>query len=246
MNFTTLDKRKKVIIVTATIFALIAFFTLVSYLMKRNMRNELPIVVVKDTSFDGQVRDFNEIYKETLLALSNKQKDEAERGMREVLAYWLAIEKNFLNNKPREYIITRNWEDKINSITELNKLANDLTAKGDYEGAYEQLVKVRQKIKQLREENRVKNISNNFLSISDEVDKVAKIEKREDALKALPMLKIKFTEAKEFFPNDQIYQKMMVDFAGIISDIENSSDTTYKKNRDRLKPMFLEIYLKFG
>ncbi|MBU4216673.1 hypothetical protein L6270_00800 [Candidatus Parcubacteria bacterium] len=246
MNFVTLTKRKKVIIVAVTIFVLIVFFALVSYLTKRNAQNNLPTVVVNDTSFDGQVKDFNEIYKKTLVALNDNKKDVAEKGMQEVLAYWLVIEKNFINSKPKEYITTRNWEEKIDSITDLNRLANDLMQSGDYVGAYDQLAKVRQKIKQLREENRVKNISNNFLSLSDEVDKITKIENREEVLKALPMLKINFTEAKEFYPGDQVYQTMMVGFAEVISDIENSSDTTYKKNRDRLKPSFLEIYLKFG
>lgn len=246
MNFKTLIKNKKAIIFATVILALTLIIVSIVFIKKRILQNDLAQVTYKDNSFDGQVRDFNEIYKRTLLAINNKQKEEAEKGMREVLVYWLEIEKNFLKNKPREYIITRNWEDKISSITELNNLAKDLVDHGDYEEAFKQLEKVRQKIKQLREENRVKNISNNFLSLSDEVDKISQIESREEAIKLLPELKIKFTETKEFLPTDQEFQTKLINFAAIISDIENSSDTTYKKNRDRLKPAFLEIYLKFG
>jgi len=238
-------KNKKNIIVIAVV-VLIMIILGVVVVKKRAAQNELLKTNYNDKSFDGQVRDFNEVYKKTLLAINNKQNEEAERGIREVLAYWLEIEKNFLKNKPREYIITRNWEEKIITITELTELTKDLVDHGDYEEAFKQLEKVRQKIKQLREENRIKNISNNFLSLSEEVDKLSQIEKREEAIILLPELKIKFTETKEFLPTDQDFQAKLNDFAAIISDIENSSETTYKKNRDRLKPAFLEIYLKFG
>jgi len=237
--------KRKWLVVIVVLFVFVVLI-LIGKFGNWNAKQDVVPIISTDTSFDGRVRDFNDIYKKTLIALSSGQKIEAKRNMQNVLNLWLEIEKNFLNSKPKEYIITRNWEDKIKLITKLNTEAADLVKQGKYDEALKKLNEVRIKIKQLREENRVKNISNNFLSLSDEVDKISKIEKRTEAIKNLPELKIKFVEAKEFFPNNQEYQKMLVDFAQIISDIENSSDTTFIKNRDRLKPAFMVIYLKFG
>lgn len=198
----------------------------------------------KNKTFDEELSEYNEVYKKALFSTGQEKKDEALKTTQESTNKWKEISSKHAGNQPKEYKKS-NWGEFISEINALQNKANELTKEGKNKEAHEELELVRKKIKEVRQENGIKNISDDMLIFHDVMEKLIELKTKEEFMEGIDELKITFTELKGYSLGEE-YGSLIFNIEKTISEIENSTPENYIEKRDNLKPAFIKAYLKFG
>lgn len=195
--------------------------------------------------FDEKVKAFNDVYKKALFSTGKEQIEEAKKSTTASFKLWSEIVTEFKDSKPESYKNTNDWELKLNEILDLEQKSLDLVLKDNFLEAHEELEMVRKKLRELRQENGIKNISDDMLNFHDIMEEVDVSENKAQALSYLDSLKTSLNDLKKYDQGEE-YLNMLNDISTIITAIEVSTDDTFNDQKSKLKPTFIKMYLKFG
>jgi hypothetical protein len=197
-------------------------------------------------SFDDLVSSFDSVYKDAREATGNGQADEAETKAPEAAGIWAQIEKNFAGSQPAEYAKTANWESAIRGIGDLMREADRLTAQGQLEAAHAKLVEARDWLKEIREENQVRSLTDLMIDLSAAVDDVADSPAK-DAVKLQELRRrLEPVAAWEEYRADASYQAMVGELTEVIKLLQIYDGDEYRTELEKLRPAFLRLYLAYG
>ncbi|MCK5416349.1 hypothetical protein KAI92_02895 [Candidatus Parcubacteria bacterium] len=214
-----------------------------------NSKNELinePITEKNEKVFEDDMLDFNQIYKQALFAIKENKKENAIKLTRESYEKWKKIVKKYASKQPNQYRKTKEWIALLKEIEKNQEESLEALLKNEINIAYEKLETVRRKIKQLREENGIKNISNDILIFSFILDKIIESDSKQEIDLYLGELKINFTILKEYNQNNEKYKEMIKDLENVIVEIEHLGEKNFNELKSKLNSTFTALYLQFG
>jgi len=200
----------------------------------------------EEKTFDVRVAEFNEAYKKALLSTGQEKAEEALKSSEDANNLWIGIFNDFVNNQPQEYKETTDWVERMKSLSTLIITSNDMVKEGEFKEAHEKLEMVRKKMREIREENNIRNISDDMLTFHDVMEEVAEAETRAEIDDKMVDLKINFTVLKDYNEGDEKYEEKLKKLENVISEVDNSDESTFIEKRDKLKPAFIELYMMFG
>lgn len=201
---------------------------------------------LKKDSFDVRVSKFNEVYKKALLSTGQENAEEAAETTKEAFNLWIKIFNDFVNNQPKEYRATKDWIEKMKSLSSLVLASESMVEKGELKEAHEKLEIVRKNLKELRVENKIRSISDDMLTFHNVMEEVIAKKSRAEAESKMADLKISFTILKEYNEGDVKYEEMIKKLENVISEVDTSIEENFKEKRDKLKPAFIALYMLFG
>jgi hypothetical protein len=210
-----------------------------------NINNNIKKDSIDIKTFDGQVKEFNEVYKKALFATGKEKKEESKKNMSMSLSLWQKVVDNFKEQQPNEYKSTLDWGGSLDEILALEKSADKLVKEEKFQEAHEELEVVRKKLKELRQDNNVKNISDDMLIFHDIMEEVIEIESLDKAKGHFDELVLSFSELRKYAFGSK-YEEKLKKLEKALMDIVGSSKDDFKENRDKIKPLFIDIYLVFG
>lgn len=204
------------------------------------------VEVVKNIIFDERLEEFNKIYKKALLLTGQENTEEAVKTTKEAYDLWIVIFNDFVNNQPKEYRETRDWALRMKSLSSEIVAAESFAERGEMKEAHEKLELVRKNIREIREENNIKNISSDMLVFHDIMEELLLIKTKAEAETKIVELKISFATLKSYNYGNLEYEEMIQKLEKAISEIDNSTEDIFKEKSEKLKPIFVDFYMQFG
>ena len=194
-------------------------------------------------TFDASIKIFNDSYKAALFSSGKNQALDTESSLVQTLILWTNIENAFLKNQPIEYQKTKDWDKVLDSIGDAISEAEDLRQKGDLLGAHKKLESVRYKLKKIREENNRENLSDKSLIFHDTMEDLLENPSHKNLIQQLqkeiqPLLVYQSKDGK--------YQKTIQALKKIVDNLKTTEGKEYETNLKKLKPAFIQFYLRFG
>lgn len=188
--------------------------------------------------------DFNETYKQALFN-TWKGNEIAIEQTKKTMQKWQNIAVKYEYKEAEGFSNTPDLYSKILEINTYTIKANELVSENKLSEAHEELEMVRKLIAQLRQENNIKNISDDMLIVHDIMEEIVEdgvnknMQHYESIKKWIQELYIYNTE------NDE-YKNMLWNYESFILQLEKMSWNEYTTKLEELKPIFVKMYLKFG
>lgn len=200
----------------------------------------------EDLAILEAINEFNNVYKQALFA-TGKGEESSIKPLVGSLGMWENIEKKYLSGTIEEFSKTPDYKERLIFIWDLMRNAEKLVSENKkYAESHEELEMVREKLKELRQENGIKNISDDMLVVHGLIEEIVLLGSDRNSWLLLSL--------KNYIPNLRKYNEWNEAYKEALDKFENTFLELYKVNKPQeygekvkeLKPAFTEFYLNFG
>jgi len=226
------------------IFILVAMVGSALLVYKKYKKQPEPAPIEK-VSLEETVERIDEAFKAGLLLSVDGQVEQAAEVAPRSLQAWENFVNAFKNKQPEIYNQSRDWEDKLLTILEHQRKADELFKEGNLNEAQVELEQSRLIFKEIKEENNILEISDELLAFYAEIKVITAAKNKNEVAANLNNLKLRFTILKEV-NIDKNYSQLMVRLENIIRDLDRLLDgPEFRKAQKELMPTFMELYQKY-
>lgn len=187
---------------------------------------------------------FNTLYKKALFETGKEKLDTVQKSMKDALAWWNALVQTHTGKTLTVFSATQDPWQVLLSIDEHMQQAQTFVDQKNYSEAHEELEQVRKILFTLRQENDIKNISDDFLLFHDVMEKV--VETAEKDMVQLQKLSKYGKILWSYYPDNEQYQTFVATLNDIVTALIAQEGEKYQQTLTKLKPAFIKAYLAFG
>lgn len=187
---------------------------------------------------------FNNIYKKALFN-TWKLNEEWVKQTEQALEEWNELMNKFVWKKVVWYQKTEKLDNKLEKIGKFISEANTFVSEWNMPEAHEKLEHVRKEIRKIRQENWVKSISDDMLTVHDIMETIVD-HKWDKNLAEFDEINIWIEALERFNIWNNEYEEMLLSFKNIVIELSKLEWEDYTTKLKELKPKFIKIYMKFG
>lgn len=196
-----------------------------------------------EVKFLSDLNSFNSVYKKALFSTWKWKKQEAEESLPKARNLFNQIRSDYSWLKLENFESTKDFDWFLEEITVLMWDAYSLMDMWDLTWAHEELELVRKRIMEVRQENWIKNISDDMLVFHDIMEEV--VESWEKDMEKLSLLADNLLVLKQYHQDNDKYVELYIKLQNVIDMLRATDWVDYQQNLQQLKPAFIEIYLQF-
>jgi hypothetical protein len=232
-------KRKIVLIIVSLLLLFSAFF-IWKYLTREKPEE------AKAPVFSEEIKDFRGWQNKVLLPDELKADIDDKEAIRKSYEEWQRIVKDFKYNPPPEYKKTRDWSGKIDEILSHEERALELAIINKEEDSRTELLAAQRIWREIRLENGLPDISTELNDMFAGLNRVATASSKEEAIKNLMDLKMKFTILKER-SYGQPYEKNMIELEAAIGTVDKVLlGPDFRQAQHDLLELYRELFLEYN
>jgi len=189
-------------------------------------------------------KEFSNDFFKAIVFSNEGNTERAISEIKKIQEEWNYIVLDFQDKRPEEFRKLSDWHGALNSINEEIKKAAEFSATGKLSESAQVMEKVHIQLVELHQKTGLKNREDVLSDYYLEMKKIIMSDNREEALKKMADLKMKFTELKEMYGGDAEMLKDLDNIAMAMSRIDNSTNKLFNEFKQDLKPAFLEAFIK--
>ncbi len=250
MHFKSLQKKYKIIIFT--LVACLIFLAIYFCFYKKDKpipiatkpeKEKIVIPARPITFIEGKDSFINTVKLARLASLKNNQKD-LKNYTKQSFILWRDVVNEFINTPPDNSISLADWTDSLSSVYNTMQEAEQLLNDSQFELVAEKLDKSRLIIDSLNSKKSTQNQENKLFFLLLAVKKISNASSFDIGQSYLSELKLAYTNIKNI-SKDKEFEALTQNFENILSEIDNSTSTTFSRAQVKLMPAFIKIYEKY-